>query len=1006
MDKQIDLKNNILDAFIFYENLSEAKLSKDFKKLTRDKLSYNELEKLLPRTGVKKYTHLVLCINALSFKEVLDKLRKKYNLKIVDEEVTWEKTFQYSLVFDHKLNLISDETFISIPYYIYLQGELIKDSKTIADFSDYLIKEIDEIYKQSNRNTEKFLLNLIDSSNALIRADNIYYKGFRTKAEMNTSLHSFVINDLKAAKKCSNSHLLNRFLGASSTSHKINLDSTKPQGQEQILDILAPCNFPLGRFPSNPSHAPSLMQQVAINLRMMERDRLLSVNGPPGTGKTTLLKDVFAGLIVQTSREISKCLGEVTLDEISVTTESSGQKQTFQMKKLSPELLTSNFILASSNNKALENVVVDFSIWDAIHDSFQKPDYFPFEIEGEEGDFATQKMWGSFSLRGGAKAKRRKITERIDEICLELNQMGKDIHGDFEEKNSYPPPDFFLEIDCGDFNSLYDKVQEEINNTQNAYEKLKKISEVRQVLESYPSLIKELTNEVFTISESLKELNDDLETAQKENNKILQTKPRFFLIKKLLRAKDAKIYLDEINKSEEMISEVSGSIEEGRNNLDEKKDLIDQYKRDLEQAEINMQSIEKILGDFKELNKPVLDFKKSYQELDFKKSYQENEKIAPWFNDEFRKKQSHLFIKALGVRKAFLSKHRDSLKVANLILNDDNKWKIKQQENGREVLLAAWNWINFAIPVISTTFASMSNMFDFAGSEDLPNLFIDEAGQAAPQDCIGGLMRARQVMALGDPFQIEPVKTLDSQVLGVLQNHFLVSDRYLAAESSCQTILDASGSYGFKKDEDKDKDTWIGIPLWVHRRCAEPMFSISNAISYGERMVQGLENNIGFSAWYDVTGTADNKFVQEQAECVEQLLEYLITEEGYSNKDMYIISPFRNVAMRIKEHLRKERKEHLIHNTNEQIGTVHTFQGKQNDIVILVMGADKNSLGAANWAVSKPNIMNVAATRAKKRFYIIGDKGLYKGLHSNVVNETLDKIENYIIGLKENYLDG
>ncbi|MFM9414113.1 AAA domain-containing protein [Peptococcus simiae] len=982
MNKQIDLKNNILDAFIFYENLSEAKLPKDFKRLDRSKLNYNELEKLLPRTKIKKYTHLVLCINALSFKEVLDKLRKKYNLEIVDEEVTWEKTFQYSLVFDHKLNLVLDETFISIPYYIYLQGELIKDSKTIKELSDNLIKEIGEIYKQSDRDIERFLLNLTISSNTFVKANNIYYKGFRNKAEMNTSLHSFIINDLKAAKNCTNSHLLNRFLGENLPVQKINLDSTKPQGQEQILDILAPCNFPLGRFPSNPSHAPSLMQQVAINLRMMERDRLLSVNGPPGTGKTTLLKDVFAGLIVQTSREISKCLGEVTLDEISVTTESSGQKQTFQMKKLSPELLTSNFILASSNNKALENVVVDFSIWDAIHDSFQKPDYFPFEMKTEDNSSATQKMWGSFSLRGGAKAKRRKITERIDEICLELNQMGKDINGNSGEKISYLPPDFFLEIDCGDFNFLYDKVQEEINNTQNAYEKLKKISEVKQAVESYPGLIKELTNEVFSISDSLKKLNNDLESAQEENNKILQTKPRFFLIKKLLRAKEAKIYLDKINKSEEMISEISGSIEEGRNNLDGKKDLIEQYERSLDQAEVDMQLIEKALEDFKKLNKPVLDFKKSYQE---------NEKIAPWFNDEFRKKQSHLFIKALGVRKAFLSKHRDSLKVANLILNDDNKWKIKQQENGREILLAAWNWINFAIPVISTTFASMSNMFDFAGSEDLPNLFIDEAGQAAPQDCIGGLMRARQVMALGDPFQIEPVKTLDSQVLGVLQNHFLVSDRYLAAESSCQTILDASGSYGFKKDE----DTWIGIPLWVHRRCAEPMFSISNAISYDGRMVQGLEDNAGFSTWCDVTGAADNKFVQEQAECLEELLEYLINEEGYSNKDMYIISPFRNIAMRIKEHLRKERKEHLIHNINEQIGTVHTFQGKQNDIVILVMGADKNSLGAANWAVSKPNIMNVAVTRAKKRFYIVGDKGLYKGLHSNVVKETLDKIEGY-----------
>lgn len=157
------------------------------------------------------------------------------------------------------------------------------------------------------------------------------------------------------------------------------------------------------------------------------------------------------------------------------------------------------------------------------------------------------------------------------------------------------------------------------------------------------------------------------------------------------------------------------------------------------------------------------------------------------------------------------------------------------------------------------------------------------------------------------------------------------------------------------------------------------MFSISNAISYGGRMVQGLENNNGFATWYNVPGTADNKFVQEQAECVEKLLEYLITEEDYSNKDMYIISPFRNVAMRIKGHLKKEHKDHLICKMNEQIGTVHTFQGKQNDIVILVMGADKNSSGAANWAVSKPNIMNVAATRAKRSSLLLAIKDCIKG---------------------------
>ena len=47
--------------------------------------------------------------------------------------------------------------------------------------------------------------------------------------------------------------------------------------------------------------------------------------------------------------------------------------------------------------------------------------------------------------------------------------------------------------------------------------------------------------------------------------------------------------------------------------------------------------------------------------------------------------------------------------------------------------------------------------------------------------------------------------------------------------------MDSASNYGFSKDN----DTWIGIPLWVHRRCAYPMFTIANDISYDGLMVQG-----------------------------------------------------------------------------------------------------------------------------------------------------------------------
>ena len=77
------------------------------------------------------------------------------------------------------------------------------------------------------------------------------------------------------------------------------------------------------------------------------------------------------------------------------------------------------------------------------------------------------------------------------------------------------------------------------------------------------------------------------------------------------------------------------------------------------------------------------------------------------------------------------------------------------------------------------------------------------------------------------------------------------------------------------------------------------------------------------------------------------------------------------------------------------VGTVHTFQGKEAPIVFFVLGADRQSSGAARWAVTEANIMNVAATRAKEEFYIISDRKLYLGLGCDVATDTDRIIREY-----------
>lgn len=187
----------------------------------------------------------------------------------------------------------------------------------------------------------------------------------------------------------------------------------------------------------------------------------------------------------------------------------------------------------------------------------------------------------------------------------------------------------------------------------------------------------------------------------------------------------------------------------------------------------------------------------------------------------------------------------------------------------KPVIEAAWNWINMTIPIISSTFASFSRMCKNLGAETLGHLFIDEAGQALPQAAVGVIYRSRHVMVVGDPSQIKPVLTVDSNTLRMLSRYFGVTEKYLSASASVQTLVDAASQYGFYRKQDKSEDSWIGIPLWVHRRCQYPMFTISNEISYDGFMVQGIKKN-GKTGWFDVGGKADNKYVEEQGEFLLQ----------------------------------------------------------------------------------------------------------------------------------------
>ena len=95
--------------------------------------------------------------------------------------------------------------------------------------------------------------------------------------------------------------------------------------------------------------------------------------------------------------------------------------------------------------------------------------------------------------------------------------------------------------------------------------------------------------------------------------------------------------------------------------------------------------------------------------------------------------------------------------------------------------------------------------------------------------------------------------------------------------------------------------------------------------------------------------------------------------------DIYAISPFRTARRGLEAPLEQQfpswgvrRKAAFERWLAKSVGTVHTFQGKEAEAVVLLLGG--RTLDAIEWATGTPNLLNVAVTRARRRLYVIGDR--------------------------------
>ncbi|MBR5132633.1 MAG: AAA family ATPase, partial [Alistipes sp.] len=260
-------------------------------------------------------------------------------------------------------------------------------------------------------------------------------------------------------------------------------------------------------------------------------------------------------------------------------------------------------------------------------------------------------------------------------------------------------------------------------------------------------------------------------------------------------------------------------------------------------------------------------------------------------------------------------------------------------------------------------------------------VIIDEASQCDIASALPLIYRAKQVVVVGDPLQLEHITNVRREDEARIKEHLNINDAALVRNINwslwdhCNAIISTA--------EENNKS----IMLYHHYRCHPRIIGYSNEMFYNRRLGRPLdihttEDNgkpypTGIN-WIDIEGVQDRYRNINEAEIVKAL--DIAIRIGRANPDVSIgiISPFRDQAEAIHSRIPEKLKGQIV------ADTVYRFQGDERDIIIYSTVVTNNSPESKiRWIdIACPNLVNVAVTRAKSSLFIVGNRR-YIDEHSN-----------------------
>ena len=306
--------------------------------------------------------------------------------------------------------------------------------------------------------------------------------------------------------------------------------------------------------------------------------------------------------------------------------------------------------------------------------------------------------------------------------------------------------------------------------------------------------------------------------------------------------------------------------------------------------------------------------------------------------------------------------------------------------------------------LVRTTYAVSDSLPLKPGMFDVA--IIDEASQCDIASCFPILFRAKRAVIVGDDKQLPHLSFLEKAKEQSFLSQYGIPDKYqLMWRFRTNSMFDLADYYSMNS-----------VMLDEHFRSLPPIIDFSNEEFYGGR-IRVMKKDFAGDKVLELIEVPDGKVDFDatrnipEVEAVVKKLHEIVIEDERKNPDhpvsIGIISPFRAQVEQLKTSVSKVLSDHMIRKHRIEIGTAHTFQGDERDIMLISWAFANNSFTQSLTFLQKPNLFNVAITRACTKminFISRNPKDLPDGHFRNYMNY-LSEYENKQEALKNNQID-